>query len=181
VYFSQDIEDRALVRQCLAGETQTFEILVERYQRTLFNVAFRMLGEREDAADATQTTFVRVYEKLSDFNPEHRFFSWVYRIQLNECLNVLRARRPRVELVDANLRVDGEGPLRVLETDERRRRVQTAILALSPDLRTVVVLRHFGGMSYDEIADTLGVAVKTVKSRLYTARRRLGELLLGWK
>jgi RNA polymerase sigma-70 factor (ECF subfamily) len=80
VYLSQDAEDAALVGRCLGGDQQAFEALVERYHRMMFNVAARMLGNRDDAADATQNALVKVYRNLARFNPEHRFFSWVYRI-----------------------------------------------------------------------------------------------------
>lgn len=178
VYLPQDSDDAALVGRCRAGDAKAFEVLVERHQRVLQSVAFRMLGNREDARDATQTAFVRVFEHLDGYDPDHKFFSWVYRILRNECLNVLRARRP-TEPVSVELPAAGS-PLESLEASERHRRVQTALLALPVEQREVVVLRHFAGLPYDEIGTTLGVPAKTVKSRLYAARQRLGELLLGW-
>jgi RNA polymerase sigma-70 factor (ECF subfamily) len=179
VYLPQDPEDADLVARSLGGDSQAFELLVERHQKVLFNVALRMLGDREDARDATQNTFLKVYQKLETFDPAHRFFSWVYKIMLNECLNVLRARRPFAESAEAEPSTF-EGPFEAFEAEERRQRVQAALLALPREYREVVVLRHFGGLAYDEIAATVGLPVKTVKSRLYTARHRLGQLLLGW-
>jgi RNA polymerase sigma-70 factor (ECF subfamily) len=179
VYLSQDAEDAALVARSLKGDAAAFEVLVERYQRVLYTVAFRMLGNQDDARDATQTAFVRTYERLASFNPDHRFFSWIYRIVMNECLNVIRARRPEEGLTPA-LAAAGS-PFETAASHERRVQVQAALLQLSPDYRAVVVLRHFGGLSYDEMATALGVPSKTVKSRLHTARQRLGELLLGWR
>ena len=176
VYLSEGVEDAAVVSQCLAGDTEAFEVLVTRYQRVLFNVALRMLGDHADAYDATQTTFVKVFEKLDTYDRRHRFFSWTYRILRNECLNLIRARRPQEPLTPevATMR----DPLADFEETERQHRVQAALLALPPDYREVVVLRHFGGRSYEEIAAVLGIPEKTVKSRLYTARQRLAEILV---
>jgi RNA polymerase sigma-70 factor (ECF subfamily) len=179
VYFSQDAEDAALVARSLGGDTAAFGALVERYQRILYTVAFRMLGNQDDARDAIQTAFVRAYERLATFNPEHRFFSWMYRIVMNECLNLIRDRRPEEVLTPALAAVGS--PFDTAASRERRAQVQAALLQLSPDYRAVVVLRHFAGLSYDEMAAALGVPSKTVKSRLHTARQRLGELLLGWR
>jgi RNA polymerase sigma-70 factor (ECF subfamily) len=137
-----------------------------------------MLGNRADAADATQNAFVRVYQNLGSYDPRYRFFSWIYRILVNECLNTLRARRQTEEPVDVIDTTDG--PLEALEAAERRRLVQQALMALQPELRVVIVLRHYTGLSYEEIGEAVGgLPVKTVKSRLYSARQRLAQLLLG--
>lgn len=172
-----DTEDAAIVARCLAGEHNAYEAIVHRYQKGLFNVALRMLGNYEDARDATQTAFIKAYEHLGSFNPEQRFFNWLYRILKNECLNVLRGRRPS-EPVSLDLPAgSGADPV---EVRERHQAVQAALLTLSVDHREVVVLRHFTDLSYDEIAATLGIPAKTVKSRLYTARQQLGDRLVGW-
>jgi RNA polymerase sigma-70 factor (ECF subfamily) len=176
VYFTQDSEDADLVARSLRGEPAAFETLVTRYQRVLFNVAHRMLGDYDDAGDATQAAFLSAYRKLDTFDPRFRFFSWLYRILLNECLNARRDRRPR-EAARPD-RQPAASPLEALEAAERRRHVQHALLALPHDYRVVLVLRHFGELGYDEIAATLRIPAKTVKSRLYTARQRLMELLL---
>jgi RNA polymerase sigma-70 factor (ECF subfamily) len=180
VYLSQDAEDAALVARCRAGDQVGFELLVRRHERVLFTVALRMVGNREDAADATQNTFVKVYQHLEDFDVDKRFFSWLYRILVNECLNILRARRPSHESSEPLLSTE-VGPLDALERKERHRRIQAALMALPHEYREVVVLRHFAGLSYEDIGTALGVPARTIKSRLYTARQRLGELLLGWE
>ena len=178
MYLKADEDDVAAIRRCLDGETAAFEQLIERYERVLFRVAVRMLGNAEDARDATQTAFVKAYEQLHRYDPEHRFFSWIYRILSNECLNQRRARRPQVE-VDQWLPAPGT-PFEALEADERKRRVQAAILELTPAYREVVVLRHFAELSYEEVAAALDIPVKTVRSRLHTARQQLGARLFGW-
>jgi RNA polymerase sigma-70 factor (ECF subfamily) len=177
--YSSTESDETLVGRCLAGDQAAFEGIVVRYQRGLFNVALRLLGSYEDARDCTQTAFVKAYEHLDTFDVSQRFVSWIYRILRNECLNTLRARRPSepVSLEWAAAGVPSDGLLAV----ERQRAVQTALLGLTSDYREVVVLRHFTELSYDDIAATLGIPVKTVKSRLYTARQRLGERLAEWR
>jgi len=178
VYLLTDEDDAALVARCRRGEQAAFGILVSRYQRVLFNVAFRMLGNREDAADATQTAFGRAYERLATYDDKFKFFSWIYRILSNECLNQLRARRPQTVVTPAMAVADG--PLEQLEAAERQRVVQQALAGLSPEYREVITLRHFAELSYEEISDAVGIPEKTVKSRLYSARQQLGERLLGW-
>jgi RNA polymerase sigma-70 factor, ECF subfamily len=179
VYFSSDTEDLALVRQSLAGHNEAFGALVTRYQKVMYTVALRMVGNPEDARDATQDAFVKAYQRLASFDPKYRFYSWMYRILVNECLNVNRDRKPE-QALDEN--TEGSGtPFDTTLEAERREQIQLALLRLTPEYRTVVVLRHFAGQSYAEIAEALAIPEKTVKSRLYSARQRLGELLLGWK
>ena len=179
VYFSADQDDAALVRQTLAGQTEAFGALVTRYQKVMFTVAVRMLGNAEDARDATQDAFVKAYQRLASFDSSYRFYSWMYRILVNECLNLTRDRRPEDPL-DADA-AGSDSPYQDAVASERRDQINLALLQLTPEYRTVVVLRHFAGQSYGEIAETLAIPEKTVKSRLYSARQRLGELLLGWK
>lgn len=176
MYFSQDPDDASLVARSLAGDTEAFEEIVRKYERVLFRVALRMLGDYEDARDATQAAFISTYRKLGNFDTNLRFFSWLYRILLNECLNARRDRRQHDPL--APEMALAASPLDALEASDRRQRVQRALLALPHDYRQVIVLRHFAELGYDEIAETLGIPSKTVKSRLYTARQRLSELLV---
>jgi RNA polymerase sigma-70 factor (ECF subfamily) len=167
--------DAALVSRCLGGEVEAFEPLVRRYQGVLFNVAWRILGNREDARDVAQGAFVRAWEKLGTFDARYRFFSWMYRIVVNEALNTRERRRPSVPLV-GDLEAAGS-PEDALRSRERADSLQAALRSLSPDDRKVIVLRHFGEMSYAEIGEALGLAEKTVKSRLHEARQRLGRRL----
>lgn len=169
-----DDED-GLITRCLAGESAAFEPLVSRYHRPLFRVAARLLANREEAEDATQTAFLKAYQALATCDRKRRFFSWIYRILVNECLNVLRARRP-VEALAEGLRAP-EPDDDPVETFETRRRIRQALLGLPDAQRDVILLRHFADLRYDQIAATLGVPEKTVKSRLFSARQRLCELL----
>jgi len=178
VYVRNDAEDVADVVRCLDGDHAAFKALVDRYQRPFFTFAVRVLGNRDEASDAVQTAFVKVYENLGTFDRNRRFFSWAYRILVNECLNVRRGQRPS-EPIDADLVAHGS-PHDDVERIERRRQVQAAILQLPLEYRDVIVLHYFNGLAYEEISETLGVPQKTVKSRLYTARQRLAAALLPW-
>ena len=170
-------EDVVSVARCLRGDSTAFEGIVARYQRVLFSVAYRMLGNYEDALDATQNTFVRAYEHLDTFDTERRFFSWIYRIAVNECLNVRRARHSAEPLPEAMDSMESTTPLHAATDAERSAVIDSALVRLSEDQRLVLVLRHFADLSYSEISDVVGVPEKTVKSRLFEARQRLGELL----
>lgn len=170
-----DEDDVVLIQRCLAGNTTAFEPLVARYHRPLFNLAARLLGSRDDAMDATQNAFVKAFEHLGSFDQRQKFFSWIYQILRNECLNALRSRRPSTPLPE-DLVASGS-PADAVVRKQQAAAVQSALMALSDDQREVVLLRHFTELSYDEIAVTTGVPVKTVKSRLYSARQRLADLL----
>jgi RNA polymerase sigma-70 factor (ECF subfamily) len=170
-----ETEDLACVVRCLKGDASAFEPLVLRYQRVLFTAALRLLGNSEDARDATQNAFVRAYERLDTFDPSRRFFSWIYRIAVNESLNLRRAAHPHEPLPET-LETGADALARV-EARELSERVQAALMTLTPEYREVVVMRHFVDLSYEEIADMLGIPEKTVKSRLFSARQRLAPLL----
>jgi RNA polymerase sigma-70 factor (ECF subfamily) len=171
VYLHQSADDTTLVRRSLQGDEAAFEALVTHYHRVLFTVALRMLGDYEDARDATQNTFIKAFQKLDTFDHQHRFFSWIYRILVNECLNARRGK-PFMQGLDDEM-PGKDKPDESLELAERQRRVRRAILALPPEYREVIVLRHFAALSYDEMAQALSIPLRTVKSRLHTARQRL--------
>ena len=170
-----DEQDRALVRGYLAGEPDAAGGLIDRYQKPLFNVALRMLRDTQDAEDVTQTVLLNALLKLRSYDPKYRFFSWVYRMAVNESLNVLKRRKKTVTLDEApGLASGAAGSDRVTEVQDR---VGKALQELKPDDRAIVVLRHFVSFTYEEIADVLEIPVKTVKSRLFTARDRLRGVL----
>ncbi len=173
---NDDDLDRALVQRYLDGERTAGDQLVDRYQRSVYNVALRMLGNVQDAEDVTQTTFGNAFASLDSYDPKYRFFSWIYRMTFNESLNTIKRRRNVVSL-DGGFDVpaaDGASE----SAAEAEERVGKALLDLKPDDRAVVILRHFVSFSYEEISDVLGVPVKTVKSRLFTARERMRQSLL---
>jgi len=173
---ADDDLDRALARRYLDGERPAGDELVDRYHRTVFNVALRMLGNVQDAEDVTQTAFGNAFAALDSYDPRYRFFSWIYRMTVNESMNTLKRRRNVVSL-DGSFDVPAAGGVSESAT-EAEEQVGRALLELKPDDRAVVVLRHFVSFSYEEISDVLGVPVRTVKSRLFTARERLRQSLL---
>ena len=172
---ANDDLDRALVRRFLDGERAAGDELVNRFHRSVFNVALRMLGNVQDAEDVTQTVFGNAFLALDSYDPKYRFFSWIYRMTVNESLNTIKSRRNTVSL-DGSF--DVPAPAMSPSASEAEDRVGRALLELKPDDRAVVVLKHFVSFSYEEISDVLGIPIKTVKSRLFTARERLRQSLL---
>ena len=168
--------ENELVRECLSGDDHAFEILLRRFQGPVFNAILRMVRDRDEAEDLTQTAFLKAYEQLKSFDPRHKFFSWLYRIALNEALNYIKRRR-RLDPLDGQWASAARSPEAALVGSDLSRHVQDALMSLSADYRTVLVLRHFEGCSYDEIAAIVGVPEKTVKSRLFSARSQLKERL----
>ena len=172
-----DDPDAALVLECRAGNRRAFERLLARYERPIFNAAYRILHHREDATDVTQTVFLRAYEHFDRFDPGQRFFSWIYRIAVNEALDLSNSRR-RSEPVAEEIASDRPGPDRVAQDDQMDEGMQSALMAIPVNYRTLVVLKHVQDCSYEEIAAILEVPVKTVKSRLFTARQALRQVLV---
>jgi RNA polymerase sigma-70 factor (ECF subfamily) len=173
--------DAALVLASRAGDRRAFEVLLARYERPVFNAAYRILHHRDDAADVTQTAFLRAYEHLDRYDPTQKFFSWLYRIAINEAMDLGGRRRP--EAAGLELLPDpGDGPEASAGGAQSDARLQGALMALHVDQRALVVLKHVQDFSYEQIAEILDCPVKTVKSRLFTARRALRDRLLaqGW-
>ena len=169
-------DDAMLVEACLRGDRQAFNELVDRYEGPLFSAAYRITGSVEDAMDATQNAFVNAYEKLHTFDPTYRFFSWIYRIAVNQSLNLVDRRKEQTELVE-DTPAESRGPAEIFDSTETRGHLKQALLELEPNYRTVIVLKHLEGFSYREIGELLEVPEKTVKSRLFTARQRLRVIL----
>jgi len=170
-----------LVRACLDGDQAAFGVLVTRYSGKLYNAAYRITQTREDARDATQAAFLKAYEKLPSFDFNHRFFSWIYRIVLNEAIDLAARRKRHTDLQAAPEPVGGD-PEGDYAESERSRMVQVALGGLPPEARALIVMKHLQGLSYEEIASILGIAEKTVKSRLFAARQRLRREMesRGW-
>lgn len=170
------LDDAALINRCLEGDTGAFGELIDRYQRPLYNTALRMTGDSDEASDITQETFMKVYESLNEYRPEHKFFSWIYRILINETINHLK-RRKQIQVLDDEIVSRGRLPDEEYEANMRSACFERALRELSFDYRMVVVLRYFNDMSYLEISEMLSLPEKTVKSRLYSARQNLGAIL----
>jgi RNA polymerase sigma-70 factor (ECF subfamily) len=175
--------DQALVERYRKGDRDAFTELVIRYQRPIYNAAFWILRSAEDANDIAQGVFLKVAEHLDDFDSQHRFFSWIYRIAVNESLNLLR-RNGHEEWLDDEIDLPGAetaNPEAQASDAERSRNIQRALLGLSANDRTVLTLRHFSECSYQEIAEILQIDEKTVKSRLFEARHRLRDALKDYR
>ena len=170
--------DAALVNDCKKGDRRAMSQLVGQYQRPVFNAAYRILGNTDDAADTTQTVFLKVFEHLADFDPKFKFFSWVYRIAINESLNQVKKRHKQEPLADSQAS-PWQGPAEELDSKRLCNRVQAALMLLNEDYRTVVVLKHISGCSYQQISEILQLPEKTVKSRLYSARQLMKKTLLN--
>lgn len=169
--------DPILVRECLEGDNKAFEALVAKYERPLFNVAYRLVNNYEDAMDIVQTAFVKAYEKLHTYNPAYQFFSWIYRIAINESINLAKKRKSHDEY-ESGIAEDGRrGPDDTVNIEELSEHIGAAIMRLKVDYRMVLVLKHFHDFSYQEIGEILDVPEKTVKSRLFTARQLLKGIL----
>ena len=171
-------DDTQLIERCRSGDRQAFEALLAEYEKPVFNAAYRMLNSRDDAQDVTQTVFLKVFENIDQFDPSRRFFSWIYRITLNESINWL-GKTNRLEPLTYEAAFEGKGPEQEVESANVAANVQAALMTIKSDYRSVVVLKHFLGCSYVEISQILDVPEKTVKSRLYTARQQLKNALTG--
>jgi RNA polymerase sigma-70 factor (ECF subfamily) len=181
--------DWDLVQQCTAGDEIACTRLVTDYQRMVFQLALHLLGDAQEAMDLSQEVFLRVFRTLPQFRGQSSLRTWIYRIVVNQASNRQRwwRRRFRSHQVALDDHVTAHGDLsesrsfampdRVLQQNETAARVWTALSALPFDQRVAVVLREIDGLSYDEIAESLGIAVGTVKSRLARARLNLRSAL----
>lgn len=172
-----EISDRELVAKTLNGDNSAFDQLVLRYQLAMYRTALNIVQDAEIAKDITQIGFVKSWEKLHTYDINYRFYSWLYRIIINESLNHNRGSK-KMELISSHPK-QSETPHSRLEEKEDRRKLHDSIELLTNDQKIVIHLRHFEELSYREIADILEIDEKTVKSRLYGARMKLREILTG--
>jgi RNA polymerase sigma-70 factor (ECF subfamily) len=170
-------EDLDVVRRVRSGDVESFAILVRRYEKPVYNAVRRMVRNREDARDLAQNAFLKAFRELDSFDERYRFFSWLYRIALHEALNHLRGSG-RSEPLPVERSDPSPGPEGDAAARQRSRLLEDALTRLSPDHRMVILLRHFGKFSYAEIGDALGLPEKTVRSRLFEARRSLRSMLV---
>jgi len=166
-----------LIAKAQQGDRQAFGELVRRHREKAINVVYRMCGDANLAEDAAQEAFIRAWQHLPNYRPRSPFRNWVYRIATNVATDLIRRERETVDVDTLSLVSSDEGPEAAVERGERGERVRQAVLALPPASRAVLVLREYEGLSYREIADTLGVPIGTVMSRLNYARNRLRESL----
>jgi RNA polymerase sigma-70 factor (ECF subfamily) len=170
---SEEEPDGTYVDRCIRGDLEAFGTLIERYQRQIFRAVMHMVGNYEDAREVTQQVFLKAFEHLATFDRDRKFFSWLYRIAMNESINHVKARRNYEPLGEGEAAPRSE-PIEILE---RNRAVRQAVMGLKPEYRAVVVLRHFLDCSYRDAAEVLHLPEKTVKSRLFAARQLLRDSL----
>jgi RNA polymerase sigma-70 factor (ECF subfamily) len=173
-------QDRLLVQSALAGDQTAFTELVTRYQSAVYNMASRMLGDPTDAEDAAQEVFVRAWNQLHTFQLDRRFSTWLLSIASHHCIDVLRRRKPTAPLDGVALYVQSDEPEpdEIVLRGEQREMVQSLINALPEKYKAVTLLRYYGDMSYDEIAQATGLTESAVKTQLHRARRMLAGQVL---
>jgi RNA polymerase sigma-70 factor (ECF subfamily) len=178
------LNDAALVRRSLDGDREAFGVLVSRHARSIMSVTSRMLGPTADAEDVAQETFVAAFKSLSSFQFDAKFSTWLYRIAVNKCTDVLRARRPTISIDETGDEgsaaweaADEETPHSELEQIELAWELDKGIQALPHLYRESFVLKHIEGLGYDEMSEILGVHRDTLKMRVYKARTMLCQSL----
>lgn len=184
--------DQELVRLCLRSDERAARELVDRFQRPVFSLVYRMVRDRELAEDLTQEVFVRTFNNLRRYDRSYKFSSWLFKIAYNLTVDHLRKRRlktisihgspdavtpERQEATSVALESDAEAPDAVAESKELAGYLEEAIGQLRPEYRTAILLRHVEGRAYDEISDIMDVPLGTVKTYIFRARRELRELL----
>ena len=176
------MSDLDVIRRVLAGETAAFDLLVRRYQQTIFRLTYRMTKNVEDARDLAQDAFVQAYRALGSFQGHASFSTWLYRIAMNLCLTHLKASgREDSGEVDARLPDDRPDALATVEAAERERVVAAAIAALPPQQRATLLLRVQEGLSHREIAEVLDCAEGTAKANYSHAVRALQAKLRTYR
>lgn len=180
--------ENEIIKSVLKGDTQAYEAIVRSYEKKVYNLALRMVGNPDDAADMAQETFIKAYKALSSFRNDSKFSVWLYRIATNVCLDFLR-RKSRGNTVSLTADDDdGDAQLDIPDLkgnpeEELSRKltidaVQRGLQTLGEQQRSILVLREINGLSYEEIAQTLDIDIGTVKSRIFRARKRLCAFLI---
>ncbi|MFJ2555836.1 MULTISPECIES: RNA polymerase sigma factor [unclassified Streptomyces] len=177
-------DDGLLAVRAGEGDEEAFETLVRRHSPVMLQLATRLLGSRTEAEDAVQDAFVSAWRKLPEFRGASAFRTWMYRIVTNRCLNQLRARRPATDLDSVPEPAAPEhqsSPARVAESHAATRALAVAMAGLSPEQRACWVLRELHDMSYENIAETVGISLQAVRGRVFRARRYLTEAMSAWR
>lgn len=181
--------EKLLVAKSKKGDVAAFEELISGYEKKAYNIAYRMMGNEEDAKDMAQEAFIKIYKSIKNFREESSFSTWLYRIVTNVCLDEIRKRK-RNETVPLEISIqnddgaahielgaDKETPDDIYERIEKRQLIFNAINSLSEDYKTVIVLRDVQGFGYEEIASMLNCSLGTIKSRINRARNALKDKL----
>ena len=170
-------DDNALIKECLEGNKKSFEEIVEKYYKIIFRLSFRITRDYDNAEEITQSAFVKAYEKLDSFNFRYKFFSWLYRITVNEAINFSK-RGKNSEEISERYSTNDRDPDKIYEKVELKKKISEALMELDLLYRLPVVLKHLFDYSYKELSYLLDVPEKTVKSRLFTGRQLLKDILI---
>jgi RNA polymerase sigma-70 factor (ECF subfamily) len=186
-------DDLTLVQRVRTGDQRAYKTLVERYQRKVFSIAFGMLKDREEARDVAQEAFVKVYRYLDHFKGDASFYTWLYRITVNICIDVLRRRGPlkgeqvefdeqiQMDVSEANLGALGTrlgtNPQKSMLRKELAEKIEAALAEVPEKHRAILLLREIEGMSYEDLSRTLDIPKGTVMSRLFHARLKVQKVL----
>lgn len=170
-------EDNLLVKRCLQGDKRAFENLVRKYEKTVFNVIYQMVRDFSDTEDLTQTVFVKVYQNLEKFDEHYKFYSWLYRITMNETLNYLQQKKAVFE-IPVNYESLDKTPDRILDEAEMIHFIDGALAVLDPNYRILIIMRHFLDLSYREMSEIVRLPERKVKSRLYMARQIMARYMI---
>ena len=174
------LEDSELVSAAAGGSREAFDVLVERHQRTVYQVCYRFVNNHEDASDLAQDAFVRAWRGLKTFKGQSALSTWLYRIAVNVCLNRVSAKGPAMEPIDATGHVADvriEGAPHAMIREERAVAVRKAIASLPDKQRATLILRTYHDMSHQQIADVLGSSVGAVKANFFHALANLKKIL----
>ena len=181
-------EAAAVLARARQGDSEAFRVLVERHSRSLFRLAFRMTGNEQDAEDVVQETFLRAYRQLDKYEARSSFSTWLYRIASNYSLDLIRMRKRHEEKRERgskaeerdilqSIPVNAPGPDRIAHSNQVQERVNEALNELSDQERTAFVLRHFEGLSIDEIGEALGTGTNATKHSIFRAVQKLRRSL----
>jgi len=186
-------DDLTLVQRVRTGDQRAFKTLVERYQKKVFSVAVGMLKDREEARDVSQEAFVKVYKYLDHFKGDASFYTWLYRITVNICIDVMRRKGTskgdqvefdetiQLDTTEANLGALGSklgtNPQKAMLRKELADKIQAALAEVPEKHRAILLLRELEGMSYEDLARTLEIPKGTVMSRLFHARLKVQKVL----
>lgn len=187
-----DKREKHLIKKAKAGDEKSFEALISACQNKAYNIAYRYLRNEEDASDAIQESFIKIYRYLDNFKEDSKFETWVYRIVVNTCNDILR-KNNRYKMVDSLYKTEEEGdfileipdsskaPEVVLLQNEESNRILHSLEKLSSEHKEIIVLRDIQGFSYEEIGKILQCSIGTVKSRLSRSRLKLREVYMEQK
>ena len=179
----ENLRDEELIQKCLAGQTDAFGLIVQRYEKQIFSLAYRLCSNYDEAADMAQEAFVHIFRMLDRFDMSKRFFPWMYRVAHNSCINYLN-KRPQsgvsldeyAEVITDDRTTESQ-PEAHYDNEELRQHIDEAIMSLPDNYREPVHLRYIENMSYQQIAEVMGVPVSTVETRLFRGRQLLQKSL----